>query len=186
MRSSSICILTVTISLAWQLAAAPAKEESIGDKVVAFCQQHIGEEVGNGECSSLASHALKAAGAKARGGKDAPSSGDYVWGTQVLFWESAAGGPKGEGKPADVHPGDIIQFRDAKWVHKEGKRTSTQSMGHHTAVVASVDEGGVVIHILQQNTGGKKIVSAATLHLADLKEGWIRIYQPIADSKAGK
>ena len=33
--------------------------------------------------------------------------------------------------------------------------------------------------VLQQNTGGKKIVSEGTLHLDDLKEGWLRFYRPV-------
>jgi hypothetical protein len=51
-------------------------------------------------------------------------------------------------------------------------------MPHHTAIVAAVEDNGATIHILQQNQDGNKTVREATLHLPDIKEGWLRFYQP--------
>ena len=45
------------------LAGAAAKQEGIAEKIIAFCQQHKGEMVGDGECASLVNHALREAGA---------------------------------------------------------------------------------------------------------------------------
>ena len=57
------------------------KEKSVNEKVVEFCKKHVGKEVGDGECTSLASAALKEAGAKPRSAfEDHPNRGDYVWG----------------------------------------------------------------------------------------------------------
>jgi len=175
-------VLAVPVLLLSHLVSAAPQADSIGEKVVAFCQEHRDQQVGNGECSTLAGQALKHAGAKARGGKDNPNSGDYVWGTEI-YMIGADG--KSEGKRTEIHPGDIIQYRDVKFAGKKhtGKGTYTESASHHTAVVISTDDAGGTIHILQQNTNGKKEVKSATLYLGDLKSGWLRFYRPIADPK---
>src|SRR4051812_32335476 len=96
------------------LAMAAAKQEGIAEKIIAFCQQHKGQMVGDGECASLANQALREAGAKGRG-TDRPNQGDYTWGEQVFFIEGGEAGPKSEGKSADIAAGDIIQLRDVKF-----------------------------------------------------------------------
>src|SRR5690242_7687960 len=93
-------------------APAPKKEDPTPAKVLAFAKEHKGQQVGNGECAVLALEALKSANAKPRG-KDDPNKEDYVWGTLVCTIDRAAGA-KPQGKPADVKPGAIVQFRDAK------------------------------------------------------------------------
>src|SRR3954462_5088004 len=118
--------------LIFQLAAAPAGQQSLGEKVVAFCQDHKGEQVGDGECASLANQALRAAGAKGRG-PDRPAKGDYTWGTQIYYIESQQSTPKAEGKPFDIKPGDIIQLRDVKFAGRRPGGTYSMTFGHHTA-----------------------------------------------------
>src|SRR4051812_26299630 len=165
------------------LAAAPAAQQSLGEKVVAFCQQHKGDQVGDGECAALAIQALREAGAKTRG-KDFPNQGDYTWGTRVFTIEAQGeSAPKTEGKTFDIKPGDIIQLRDVKFKGRRPGGTYSMTFGHHTAVVAGVEEGGQVVHVFHQNFGGKKVVMNATYKLADLKEGWLRFYRPVL--KAG-
>jgi len=165
------------------LNAADKKDPSPGEKVLAFCEQHKGEQVGNGECATLAGQALKAAGAKGRG-KDDPNGGDYNWGDLIFTIKAEAGGPKGEGKRTDIRPGDVIQFRDAKFFGKRpnGKGTYSQSAPHHTAIVQQVDDSGSVVKILHQNFGGKKVVHETTLRLNDLQEGWLRFYRPVLEA----
>jgi hypothetical protein len=164
------------------LRAEDKKDSSLGEKVLAFCEQHKGEQVGNGECATLAGQALKAAGAKRRG-KDDPKDGDYTWGDLIFTIKAESGGPKGEGKRSDIRPGDVIQFRDAKFFGKRpnGKGTYSQSAPHHTAIVQQVDDGAAVVKIYHQNFGGKKIVQEMTLRLNDLQEGWLRFYRPVVD-----
>jgi len=171
----------IACCLLLQLAAAPAGQQSIGDKVVAFCQQHKGEQVGDGECASLANQALRAAGAKGRG-PDRPEKGDYTWGTQVFCIEAQQSAPKTEGKPFEIKPGDIIQLRDVKFAGRRPGGTYSMTFGHHTAIVAGVEDGGQVVHVFHQNFGGKKIVMTATYKLPDLKEGWLRFYRPISQT----
>jgi hypothetical protein len=189
MTQSRRLVLPVLL-LALVGAAAPAKEDTLGQKVLAFAQKHKGEQVGNGECAVLASEAYKAAGA-ARRGPDAPDKGDYTWGKLVFTLDAAppekpaAATPPdaANGKPTDIRPGDVIQFRNAKFRTKVKGGTYTNTMPHHTAIVASVEENGATIHILHQNHNGNKTVQDATLHLADLKEGWLRFYHPLPAGK---
>jgi hypothetical protein len=182
MKHLARLLLCLSLTLPFVAATAPApKADDLGEKVAAYCQQHKGEQVGEGECAHLAGHALVAAGAKRRGGADHPNPGDYVWGTQVFLLEApAAEGqpPKTAGKRADIRRGDIIQFRDVKFGGKRAKGGHyTKTMHHHTAVVASVD--GDTIHIFEQNANGVRTVQDGSLKLADLKEGWLRFYRPI-------
>jgi hypothetical protein len=53
------------------------------------------------------------------------------------------------------------------------------TFSHHTAVVATVQPGGVV-KVYQQNFNGKREVGEATLATNDIKEGWIRAYRGVA------
>src|SRR5215212_2151778 len=174
-----IIITILSCLIALQLAAAPAVQQSLGEKVVSFCQAHKGEQVGDGECATLASHALHEAGARSRG-NDFPNKGDYTWGTKIFSIEAQGeSAPKTEGKAFDIKPGDIIQLRDVKFKGRRPGGTYSMSFSHHTAVVAGVEEGGAVLHIFHQNFGGKKIVMNATYKLADLKEGWLSFYRPV-------
>jgi len=176
----SFCFLTLL------LAAAPAGQQSLGDKLVVYCQEHKGEQVGDGECASLANHALRAAGAKGRG-PDRPEKGDYTWGNQVFYVEAQGEtAPKIEGKRFDIKPGDIIQLRDVKFAGRRPGGTYSMTFAHHTAIVAGVEDGGQTIHIFHQNFGGKKIVMTATYKMADLKEGWLRFYRPILKTGAAE
>src|SRR5438552_529643 len=80
---------------------------TINDKVVEFCKKNAGEQVGNGECWTLANEALKAAGAKSSAAyKDTPNKSDYVWGDLVYGLEVKDGKPAENGKAAKVQPGD--------------------------------------------------------------------------------
>jgi hypothetical protein len=144
-------------------------------QVVEFCEQHLGQKVGNGECWTLAEDALHSAGFKGSHGNN-PGKGDYVWGKLVLDFESGTAGPTAAaGALADVTPGDVIQFRDATF-KAHGR---WESFGHHTAVVRSVDLKEQTISFLQQNFGGKT-VKEGKLKLPILKKGWIRVYDPVA------
>ena len=173
-------LVAVTVALLFHsraaLAAPPpaTKPQSLGAKVVAYCQKHKGEQVGNGECAVLAVEALKAAGAKRRG-PDAPAKEDYTWGKLVYTFEA---GKQPEGKAADLKPGDIVQFRDAKIRSKVTGGTYTQTFPHHTAIVTAVEDNGTTIKFLHQNHNGDRTVQDGSLRLPDLQTGWLRFYEP--------
>jgi hypothetical protein len=177
LRTKTIPWLVVLVIFIGGAAHADNSQADLGQSIVAFCEQHKGEQVGNGECSVLAYDALRHVGARTRG-KDSPDKGDYTWGNLTLLVQNENGKAKFDnGAPSDLRPGDIIQFRDAKFVHHQGSRTAWMKFGHHTAVVASVE--GNAVHIFQQNYNDKKIVTNATLHLDELTAGWLRFYHPV-------
>jgi hypothetical protein len=177
-----VCLIGLRVA-----GAAPAPTSapalSLGAKVLAFCQQRKGEQVGNGECAVLAGQALHSAGARRRS-PDRPEHGDYVWGDLVVFVQPGPSLPKLEGgKLSDIRPGDIIQFRDAKFEHHTANRHASMHFHHHTAVVLSSQ--GASVKILQQNFGGDRTVRDATLNLNNLKEGWLRFYRPMPPEGGG-
>jgi hypothetical protein len=160
-------------------AQAAVAEETANEKVLAFAKSQVGKQVGNGECWTLANEAVKAAGAKSSFDfADAPNKGDYVWGDFVYGLEAKAKGETGALK--DVKPGDVVQFRDAKFVARQGNRTTTTTASHHTAVVLKADRAAKTITVLHQNWSGNKTVAEATLPLAGLQAGWIKVYRPVA------
>lgn len=143
------------------------------DKVVAFCKNHMSQRVGNGECAGLAFQALKAAGAKTRGGPDSPGKGDYVWGKQILLIESTSAGPKITGDLSDVRPGDIVQYHDTKFV--------TAHFAHHTAVVREIN--AKTLKLYQQHVNGTEIVGEGAVRIDKLAQGWLRFYRPIQQNE---
>jgi hypothetical protein len=164
--------------LAVLLAAGTANAaDTANDKVVEYAKSQVGKQVGNGECWTLANEAMKLAGTKSSFHfTDTPNKGDYVWGT--LSFGLDGKGAKESGALKDVKPGDIMQFRDAKFSGRKGNGTYTMTASHHTAVVVKADKMAKTITILHQNWNGKKTVAEETLPLGDLKEGWIKVYRP--------
>jgi hypothetical protein len=161
------------------------KALSLGDKIVSFCEENKGKQVGDGECTALATEAFKAVGAKPQG-KDDPKEGDYVWGDRVFTLEASELGQKPNGKLTAIKPGDVIQFRDSKFVVRSGSRTDTFGFPHHTAVIKSVELQGEAWRILHQNFNGKKEVIEHVLLPATLTEGWVRVYRPLTADVGGK
>ncbi len=149
----------------------------VNRKVLAYCAEHLGEKVDNGECAMLVVRAFEAADARTR--RDVPKpdvdlkDDDYVWGKLL--------GPKDA-----VLPGDVIQFRDVRITTKAGNRTSTFTMGHHTAVVKEVVAPGHYV-VLHQNAGGpgvpeekRKTVQTGDFDLNNKTKGEFWVYRPLA------
>src|SRR3954454_7218949 len=76
---------------------------SIGDKVAEFARSHLGEKVGDGECSALPTLAFRHAGAKSPMLND---DGEVLWGEPVASLKN-------------VKPGDVLQFEEAVFVRRE-------------------------------------------------------------------
>jgi hypothetical protein len=153
----------------------PALERN--GKVVEFARSQVGRKVGDGECTTLVTQALRAAGARRtpvnRG------DGDYLWGRPVASFREAL-------------PGDVVQFRDVVFRGKRylSKRRWTSwhnEYPHHTAIVAAVRERGESVDLLHQNVGGdgatdaeRRVVSQTTIRPGSLQKGgtfWI--YRPV-------
>ncbi len=159
--------------------------DELSDKIVKFCKDNVGQQVGGGECTHLAEAAMKDAGAKPRTSfPDAPGKDDYVWGEEVFVLnktkDASAAEKKGTG--SGIKPGDVLQMRDVRFEGKKGNGTYFVTCPHHTAVVVDVQMQGKVLIVLEQNVGGKRMVVKSTYRLGDLKEGWIRAYRPAAQS----
>jgi hypothetical protein len=169
--SASVLFAILAIAVGLVCPGRSAASPSLGSRVVAFCQAHLGQKVGNGECAALAFQALKWAGAATRGGPDFPAGGDYVWGRQVVLLEASPTGPKLTGTYGEIQPGDVMQYRDVKF----GKMHAH----HHTAIVKEIDPASGRVQAFAQNGGGRRFVFEVEVPLARLTEGWIRIYRPI-------
>ncbi len=149
----------------------------MNEKVIEYVRGHIGEKVDNGLCTSLATEALRHAGAK-RFPFD--PGGDFVWGRPVESFREAL-------------PGDVVQFRDAVFKGKSyvsSRRWVTwhYEYPHHTAIVSEVREEGKVVVFLHQNVGPegasvekKQTVTETTIRADSLQKGGrVWIYRPVA------
>ena len=157
-------------------AKADGAPADLGEKIVKFCKENIGQTVGDGECGTLAVKAMEAAGATPfHKFKESPGAGDFVWGELVFVVEIRDGKRKRDPADGKAQPGDVVQYRDAAF------RTGSGGIfiaPHHTAVVGEVKGNGDLV-VYQQNVG-KKEVTKATLQPNNLAGGWIRVYRPTA------
>ena len=140
-------------------------------KVVAFARSNLGLKVGDGECTALASSALRAAGAR-----DRPP-----WGDEIT-------------RMADLRPGDLLFFENVVLLQRRLRNDGaiirqTVKTPRHAAIVDRVDPIGkdLQITVLHQNSGfkttdeeAKKLVQTWTFRLGEKKAGTIRAYRPIA------
>jgi hypothetical protein len=160
-----------------------AQQQRINEKVIQFCKDHRGKQVGGGQCTDLAEAALKHADAKPRTAfKDNPGQGDYVWGELVYALEMKDDTRKESKDPKrTIQPGDVIQYRDATFKGKDlrGFENYEAACPHHTAVVLEVMKAPNVLAVLEQNVDGRRIVAESSYRLTDLKTGWLRIYRPV-------
>jgi len=166
---------------------------SLNTQIISYARGKLGHKVGKGECWDLAELALREAGAMtSRDLGEVSSDVDYIWGTAV----------------SNAMPGDILQFRDftieivettvtVKTIKKSqvtttSTNTNTITLPHHTAIIETMEENGKVV-VLNQNSGGKRIVIRDTIYLAgtNYKEsegktvsvsvsGRVWIYRPMA------
>src|SRR5215510_8770460 len=119
-RPTALAVALVALTASLALA-----QTTLNQRIVDFAKANVGQQVTNGECAALAFEALKHSGGKTKNAfKDYPAKGDYVWGAFVYSLEMKDGKPQEEvGKGMQILPGDIMQFRDAKFKGKKGKGT---------------------------------------------------------------
>lgn len=130
-----------------------ANVPELNRKVLAFANSRLGQQVGNGECWTLAAEACKDAGAYL--------TGVYCFGRKLGSLDTPL-------------PGDILQLEQAQFKARFG----IQTFPHHTAVIEKV-EGRTVLDVLHQNMGSAgKTVSRATLRLEDKIAGAAEIFRP--------
>jgi hypothetical protein len=127
---------------------------SVSQKIVSFCDKHIGKKVGKGECWDLAKEALDFSGAK--------------WTSPYEFGKIVS--PKKDA----VLPGDIIQFENVKIVYPD---KSWKELPHHTAIIYKVISPGHFT-IAEQNSNNKRFVVLSEIDLSYVKKGKYTIYHP--------
>jgi hypothetical protein len=148
--------------------------DPLNEKVVEFARSRLGQRVGDGECSALATEALRYAGATPRGH-------GRRWGEELPSVREA-------------RPGDILQFEDAVFVRRrlrpDGALVTLEARyPRHTAIVSGVRGRGkgVIVTILHQNAGiaggddeDLKVVQRWTINLAEMKSGTLKAYRPVS------
>ena len=165
----------------------PAKRRTgpptLGDRVVTFLESKLGERVGGGECAHAASEALRVAGAEfvlQFLGEDTPEPGDYVWGKLIKILEGTESGLSDSAPDAEVLPGDILQYHNARVGNGGGIATFV----HHTAIVAAAEEN-VPTETYDENirAGGdpehNRTLVRQKMDLRRIQSGWVRVYRPI-------
>ena len=160
------------LGVAILVSAASATIAGYETKIIEFCQNRSGRQVGSGECAHLATEALRYSGAEfmRTNQPDFPASGDYVWGTFVKQLKKTSSGGISDSNPSNkCKIGDIIQYR-----------LGSSSKTHHTAIVAAVNSSGYPTSIYQQNFNSQRFVTKdpTDLHqkLRD-RGGYLRIYR---------
>ena len=151
--------------------------QSLNSKVASYVTGKVGVRCGGGECAHAAIEALRIAGAEFVAvdlGADAPSPGDYVWGTLVKTVSITNGKWVDSDPSSKVQAGDIIQYRNTKFVYPGSTSTAVQ----HTSVVASVNSAGSPKFVCEQNFGGVRTVRKNAIDLTKLTAGYVRIYRP--------
>ncbi len=165
-------------SLAHSLITQSLGSNSIGQQVYAFAVARLGQQVRDGECTSLVFDALYAANAKNYGAINLDQ--DYVWGTLITTLTPS------QRDISRLQVGDIIQFRGVSTYKKitrpDGSwKASRGHYGHHTSIVAGVS--GTEILLIHQNAGNnpdiKKTVQRGSIDVNDVQSGIMWVYRPI-------
>ncbi len=163
-----------------------SKIPGLNQKIVSFCKKSLGKKVGDGQCADLAYQALTKSGAESPDDfRDNPLPGDYVWGDLIYGYKIKGGQALETGERKAVFPGDVIQMRDVIIEHEESNdeyvTKETIDADHHTAVVSSVSADGMTYQVIEQNANDVPTVSTGTLHLKDMKSGYILVYRAKVD-----
>jgi len=127
----------------------------LNQKILDFVLKHKGEQVGNGECWTLADEAFKAAGTT--------HPDVYVWGQPLRAGDL-------------VLPGDVVQFTSLR-LESNGS-SITFGAPVHTALIERVRGPGIYL-LLHQNFGGKTVTELA-VDFNTRKSGDFIIYRPMA------
>lgn len=153
--------LAMIIIFCSQVLFAQEQIPELNQEIVAYVKTTIGTKVNRGECWDLAAEAL--------------NRNDAQWNKEYEFGEAY------NPKTKDVLPGDLIQFENVKLQYTEGNKTTTETMGHHSAIIYRViDQQKKIFELAHQNTGfsGRK-VGLSTFNLNYVTRGSLIFYRPV-------
>lgn len=150
----------------------------------------MGQQVGDGECWTLANEALLATGAEAssQGREPCMSSQSYVHGSLIYSYIPATSPypePSGGVREAGVARGDILQLLSAHFKSKDGRSEKWAGAPDHTAVIVGVDPNDI-LSVVEQNVGGVKKVREGSYDMSELVRGEVRIFRAVGESWVGK
>jgi len=147
----------------------------------------MGQQVGDGECWTLAAEALKAIAAEehARGAEPCMTSQSVIHGSVIYsYLPPKPCEPPGGVKAVGVARGDIIQFLSAHFKRKDGRGESWAGAPDHTAIVTHVERDGL-LRVVESNSGGVKLVKEGKYDFSELVNGEIRIFRVVGESWIG-
>lgn len=110
-------------------------------------------------------------------------SQSYIHGSVLYSNMSGRVEPVGGTLAAGVARGDIVQFYKAYFEHSNGGK-SWAGAPDHTSVVTAVGPDSK-LQVLEQNTGGVKIVKSSTYDFSELATGEVRIFRAVGESWIG-
>ncbi|NJK96116.1 MAG: hypothetical protein HC905_15470 [Bacteroidales bacterium] len=154
----SLLIWILLVVAGYEGLMAQKVSPELNKKIVAYVNSVMGQQVDRGECWDLAYQALNRNNAK--------WNGEYIYGKEI------------DPQKDEVFPGDIIQFEKVKVKYINGNTITTETMGHHTAIVYKVYKKGKY-QLAHQNTGfsGRK-VGLSDFELENVIKGKMKFYRP--------
>jgi hypothetical protein len=155
--ASGLAVALLLASVAW--TDGPATLPPLNEKVLQFAKDHLGQQVGDGECGTLVVQALAAASARLPTREETLAR---VFGRRL----------KDDEVPL---PGDIVEFKDVRFEAKD--RPGGFEALFHTTVLQEVKDGKFVV--LQQNGPGGRTVHALDLSTYELKKGKLIVFRPV-------
>ena len=150
----------------------------------------MAQQVGDGECWTLANESLKAVASScsSRGQEPCMSSQSLLHGYLIYSFIPAASPypePRGGILAAGVARGDIVQLLTANFKAKNGMSEKWAGAPDHTAVVVAVQSDGV-LRVLEQNVGDVKKVQHGSYDMSELVKGEVRIFRAVGETWVGR
>lgn len=179
----------------------PAKEW--GDRIVDWVRARIGQQVGNGECWTLAADCFSSLQVEdeATGSEKIMTAQGTSFGLCIFSHYPSLQYQPSVLSGFTLKPGDILQFRSARWIRRDlsghvvfemraGASEGTAGCKDHTAVIETVQydhQGGIKLSVLQQNSNGVRTITRGeyTLGAGEMVEGSVRVFRAVADRWAG-
>ncbi len=164
--------------------AAPSPEQQRQAAILRFAKSKLGQHVGDGGCSELASAALDVAGARPlKVYKTSPKLVKLGHPEETCDWGRLVVSKSGQ---FNYEPGMILQFENCEFRKPDG--SAWWSFPHHTAIIKSAK--GSVVTLLHQNAPIGGPVVELTLDMAWLQRGpaqpapgkavVLNLYRPLA------
>lgn len=163
-----------------QLAQASAQ---FGEGIARYAESVRGQQVGDGECWTLAQQAIT----HSCGGAAMLPQG-YTHGAVV--YHAHGGAPAPLAYNDRIMRGDIVQFTSGRFDTRNAQgmiiKQSYLGSPNHTSIVTAVSDDNRAIDVLHQNVGGIRRVQPDKHNLDELTAGEIKIFRPIWKEWAGE